>query len=354
MIPLFEIKNDIKDVAYFRRVIERGESWAQGKEIEEFENKFAKYLGTKCAVACNSGTSALHATMLLLGIGEGDEVIVPSFTFIATANAPLFVGATPVFADIEEETYGLDPNNVIMKITEKTKAIIAVHVGGCPCKIKELKEIADDYGLFLIEDACEAMGAKIGNKKVGTFGDISIFSLCQNKLITTGEGGMLAFSKKIWYKGLKRIISHGQEGIDFVQLGYNWRMPTALASLGISQLNKLESNIRDRRNNAHYLLEKLSSGERIPEDYFHVYQLFTLRFGNRDQVKKYLEKKGISSKVYFNPIHLTTFYKLMGHKVGELPVTEKVAKEVLTLPMYPELSKDEMGYIAKHVWKKIS
>ena len=158
----------------------------------------------------NSGTSALHALLLSYGIGPGDEVIVPSFTFIATANAPKFVGAKPVFADIEDITFGLDPRAVEAKITPKTKAIIPVHYGGFPCKIRELKKIADDHGIMLIEDAAEAFGASVKGKMVGTFGDSAIMSFCQNKIITTGEGGAVVTDNKELYERMKLIRSHGR------------------------------------------------------------------------------------------------------------------------------------------------
>lgn len=186
-IPLFKIYWDKEDIKAVTEAIKGGMNWAVGSNVEKFEKMIAKYIGAKYCVVFNSGTSALHATLLAYGIKEDDEVIVPSFTFIATANAPLFVGAKPVFADIEEETYGLDSEDVKEKITKKTKAIIPIHYGGCPCKIMELREVADDHNLILIEDAAESLGARIGDKKVGTFGDSTMLSFCQNKIITTGD-----------------------------------------------------------------------------------------------------------------------------------------------------------------------
>jgi len=276
--------------------------------------------------------------MIAYGISEGDEVIVPSFTFIATANAPVFVGATPVFADIEEETYGLNPNDVASRITERTKAIIPIHYAGCPCKIEELKEIADENNLLLIEDAAEALGAKIGNRKVGTFGDSAMFSFCQNKTITTGEGGAITTNSEDIYKKLKLIRSHGERK----GFGYNFRMSNILAALGLSQLKKIDKIIEMRRENAEYLNQELP-GMTAPKDYFHTYQMYTIRMDDRDTLKDRLEKKGIETKVYFDPVHLTDFYKQFGQI--NLPITEKISSEVLTLPMYPSLTKKEMNYI---------
>ena len=365
-IPLFKIYWDKEDTRAVSNAIEKGMYWAIGPNIEEFEKETSKYIGAKYCAVFNSGTSALHAALLAHGIGKGDEVIVPSFTFIATANAPLFVGAKPVFADIEEDTYGLDPEDVNEKITKKTKAIIPVHYGGSPCSIHELKGIAKDNGLILIEDAAEAFGARVRGKKVGTFGDAGILSFCSNKVITTGEGGAIVTNSKETYEKLKLTRSHGrlERGdyftspgyMDYVDLGYNFRMSNITAALGIAQLKKADKIIRMRRENAEYLTKKLSAiGELIlpsaPKGYFHVYQMYTTRVkgGKRDNLMKYLINQGIATKVFFHPVHLTHFYrKKLGYRV-KLPITEKVSRQVLTLPMYPTLTKEEMDYIAKKI-----
>ena len=319
-IPLFKIHWDNNDIKAVNKIIRKGECWANGPEADKFEKAIAKYVGTKYAVTFNSGTSALHAAMIILGIGKGDEVIVPPFTFIATVNTPKFVGATPVFADIEEETFGLDPESVRRKLTARTAAIIPVHYGGKPCKIKELKKIADDHKLFLIEDACEGLGAK-----VGTFGHMAVFSFCQNKMITTGEGGAITTNNKRYYEKLKAIRSHG----NLTGFGYNFRMPEMLAALGLSQLKKIKHNITARRKIAEKIL-----GKADPEN---VYQLLTIRSKNRNKLQKYLAEKGIQTKVYFKAL-------------ASLPVVNKVSKEVLTLPCYPGLTQEETDYIAK-IWK---
>jgi perosamine synthetase len=361
-IPLFKIYWDKEDIRAVNSAIERGMFWAIGPNIEEFEKGVSKYMGSKYCAVFNSGTSALHSALLAYRIGNGDEVIVPSFTFIATANAPLFVGAKPVFADIESKTYGLNPEDVKEKITKKTKAIIPVHYGGCPCLIRELKEIAEDNGLILIEDAAEAFGAMVNGRKVGTFGDATVLSFCSNKVITTGEGGAIVVNSKEVYEKLKLIRSHGRlesgdyftspEHMDYVDLGYNFRMSNITAALGVAQLKKVDKIIKMRRKNAEYLTKKLSAiDEIIPPSplrgYFHVYQMYTIRVetGSRDALSKYLAKRGIMTKVFFNPVHLTHFYKKLSYKV-ELPITEKIADQVLTLPMYPSLTKQEMNYIA--------
>ena len=217
-------------------------NWAAGPDVQAFEQEIAQYIGTKYALTFSSGTSALHAVLMAHSIGRNDEVIVPSFTFIATANSPLFVGAKPVFADIENKTYGLDPVDVNEKITKKTRAIMPIHYGGCPCRIKELREIADDNNLILIEDAAESFGAKIQDQKVGTFGESAMMSFCQNKIITTGEGGAIVTNSRDVYERMKLIRSHGRletadyfsttETMDYITLGFNFRISSITAALG--------------------------------------------------------------------------------------------------------------------------
>jgi perosamine synthetase len=364
-VPLFRIFWDNKDVEAVRNVIERGTYWTTGPTVTQFEKELADYSGSDYCVAFNSGTSALHALLLTYGIAHGDEVIVPSFTFIATANSPLFTGAKPVFADIEEKTYGLDPATLQEKITKKTKAIIPVHFGGSPCHIRELKEIADDHNLILVEDAAESFGAMIDNRKVGSFGDSAMFSFCQNKIITTGDGGCIVTNSEETYEKLKLIRSHGRqetsnyfssaEYMDYVTLGYNFRMSDISAALGISQLSKVGTIIELRRKNADYLASGLSSidGIRVPEapaGYFHVHQMFTIEVTGgskaRDDLMRYLSANGIGTKVYFYPVHLTHFYKTrFGYQGGELPITERVSSQVLSLPIFPGMSDEEMDYV---------
>jgi perosamine synthetase len=366
-IPLFKIYWDEDCVREVSEVIRSGMNWAIGPKVEEFEKAISEYIGTKFAVTFNSGTSALHAILLAYKIHEGDEVVVPSFTFIATANAVLFVGAKPVFADIEEETLGLDPESVNEKITERTKAIITVHYGGCPSKVRELREIAKNHKIILIEDAAEAFGAKVEGLKVGTFGDSSMLSFCQNKIITTGEGGAVVTDDERVYNRLKLIRSHGRledekyfssvHSGDYVELGYNFRLSNILAALGLAQMKKIDKIIEMRREKASLLTAGLSKIKYIippncPPGYFHVYQLYTIRVPSdlRDALMEHLTRRGIMAKIYFSPVHLTTFYREnFGFKGGELPVTERVSREVLSLPIYPTMTNDDITYIIKSV-----
>ena len=366
-IPLFEIYNDENDIKLISEEIASGKFWAVGSRISEFEEKIAAYIGTKHAVTLNSGTSALHAALLSQGIGKNDEIIVPSFTFIATANCALFTGAKPVFADIEENTCGLNPESVENLINENTKAIIPVHYGGCPCQIKELKDIAEDNDLILIEDAAEAFGASVDGKNVGTFGDLNVLSFCQNKVITTGEGGAIVTDSDELYEKLNLIRSHGRlEGadyfsssslFDYIDIGFNWRMSNLTATLGISQIQKVDKIIEMRQENVEYLSKRLVEETdeitipEVPKGYNHVYQLFSIFANNRDELIKYLGDNGISSKIYFHPVHQSEFYKNKLKYDVNLPVTESIFEKTITLPMYPSITTEQMDYIADTVGK---
>ena len=365
-IPLFKIYWNKEDINSITTTVRKGMYWATGPNIEKFEEKISQYVGRKYAVTFNSGTSALHAAFLSHGIGRGDEVIVPSFTFIATANAPLFVGAKPIFADIEDETFGLDPEDVKEKINNKTKAIIPVHYGGSPSLIRELKEIAEDYNLILIEDCAEAFGAKIKNKKVGTYGDSSMFSFCSNKVITTGEGGAITTDSKEIYEKLKLLRSHGRvensdyfssaERMDYVVLGFNYRLSNITAALGLAQINKVDEIIEMRRSKAKYMTSKLRDIREVItpntlNGYFHVYQLYSIRVNAklRDKLSKHLAEAGIMTKVYFHPVHKTSFYR---HKLkynSKLSITEKISSEILSLPIYPHITNKEVTYICEKI-----
>ena len=365
-IPLFKIYWDEEDVELVSSVLKAGANWTVGVQVTQFEETLCDYLGIKYCVTFNSGTSALHAGLLAHGIGQGDEVIVPSFTFIATANAPLFVGAKPVFADIEEKTLGLEPADVKKRISERTKAIIPIHYGGCPCLIEQLREIAQEYNLILIEDAAEALGASINGRKVGTIGDSAVLSFCQNKVITTGEGGAVVTNSSEIYKRLKLIRSHGgletadyfssTKHMDYVILGYNFRMSSITAALGLAQFTKLGKIIETRRRIAELMNQKLSPIKQLilpqpPQGFYHVYQMYTIRVQNglRDELIKHLAKKGIMTKVYFPPVHKTSFYRSELKYNCRLPTTESIAKEVLTLPIYPSLTREEIDYMVNEV-----
>jgi perosamine synthetase len=365
-IPLYRAFTDEGDVQRVSAVLRRGSNWAIGPEVEQFEKEVSSYVGRKYAVSFNSGTSALHASMIALDMGRGDEVVVPSFTFIATSNAPLFVGATPVFADIEPRTYGLDPGRVSDAITKKTKAVVPVHIGGLICEgAQELSKIARERGILLVEDACEALGSTAKESRAGTFGDVSILSFCANKLISTGEGGMVLTDRQDVCERLNLIRSHGRLekqpyfstslSPEYVSLGFNWRISSMTAALGISQMKKLERAIELRRKVARSLSARLSRVREVevplePDGLRHTYQMYTIKVkggrGTRDRLNEFLSGKGITSKVYFEPIHLSRFYrKRRGVRQERLPITEEVSGRVLTLPIYPTMTKEEVGYV---------
>lgn len=360
-IPLFEICWNDEEIEAVKKIIKSGVWSGEGEEVKKLEEEFAEYVGTKYAVAFNSGTSTLHTLLLAYGIKKGDEIITTPFTFIATANSALFVDAKPVFADIEKETYGIDPDKINELITRKTKVIMPIHYGGMICKINEIKKIAEDNNLILIEDSAQTLGATINGKKTGTFGDSASFSLSATKNITSGEGGLITTDSKEIYEKAKLIRSHGKSPTniyDHITLGYNFRMSNITASIARVQLKKIEKLNEMRRKNAKYLSEKLSKIEGIeifkePEWQRAVYQLYTIRVKNkkiRDKLENYLKEKGIQTKVYYPVVHLTTFYKkTFGYKGGELPVAEDLSSRVLSLPMYPTLTREQMDYIVEKI-----
>jgi dTDP-4-amino-4,6-dideoxygalactose transaminase len=358
-VPLFRIYWDQDDVDRVTEVIRSGAYWANGPQIALFEEGIRRYLGTGHALTFSSGTSALHAVLQAAGVGAGDEVIVPSFTFIATANAPIFVGARPVFADIEETTFGIDPEDLARRITPRTRAIIPVHYGGCPCRIQEIREIASDHGLLVIEDAAEAFGARVRGKRAGTFGNAAVLSFCQNKILSTGEGGAVVTDDPEWHRRLQLIRSHGrnEEGTDYfsttamqdyVTLGYNFRISSLTAALGLAQLSKVDHLIALRRAAAETYRRELHRRvprchvPEAPEGFEPVYQIFSVRVPERDGLSRHLESRKILTKVYFPPVHLTHYYrKVLGYDVS-LPVTERVSREILSLPFFPGISPEEI------------
>ena len=365
-IPLYKIFTDREDNRAVNKVLQRGMDWAIGPEITEFEKKLASYIGTKYCIAFNSGTSAGHAALLAININSG-EVIVPSFTFISTANWPLMVNAKPKFVDIEEENFGLNPERVKSEITKNTKAIIPIHYGGLPCKIIEINRIARNKKIPLIEDCAEAFGTKIKGVSVGTFGQMSIFSFAPNKILTTGEGGAICTDSRKIFEKLQLIRSHGRlinenyfktsQLPNYISIGYNWRMSSMTAALGLSQFDKLDRIIQLRRRHARFYVSKLKKINEIklpdePKDHLHVYQLFTIQLKNnliRHKLQKFLASKGIMTKVFFEPIHLSKFYKKSGFGKKSLSNTEKISRTVLSLPIFPGLKSEEITHICDSI-----
>ena len=368
-LPLYKIFTDDEDITLISKIIKRGRNWAIGPEIEEFEDALSNYLGSDYCLALNSGTSALHAAFLAYGLGVDDEVLVPSFSFISTANAVLFTNSRPVFVDIENDTLGMDPQKIEQMVTSKTKAIVPMDYGGLSCKIFEIQKIANEINLPLIEDAAECLGATVNGKKVGTVSDTAIFSFCGNKVITTGEGGAITTNSKDIYEKIKLIRSHGRvddklyfdnpEISNYVQVGYNWRMSSITAALGIAQLNKLDKIIKMRQERAELLSKKLSKITDIAvpkteskENIFQMYSIILKDNAQRNNLHKFLIEKQIFSKIYFEPIHLMKFYKeKFDYSEGMLPVTEDTSQRILTLPMYPNMTNEEMEYLVSSMYE---
>jgi perosamine synthetase len=361
-VPLFKISWDEDDVSLVKDTIQRGMQWSAGPNVKHFERILARYVGTKYAVLFNSGTSSLLAALYAHGIGGGDEVLVPSFSFISVAMAPLFLNAEPVFVDIEEDSLGVDPEQVESKITSRTKAVIVAHYGGCISKIKEIKRVAERHNLLVIEDAAEAFGLEVENIKAGAFGDCGIFSFCQNKAITTGDGGCVVTNSSEVYEKLKQINSYGQtkgNGFyhDYEGLGLNLRMSDITAALGISQMRKLKKNVKKRRQVAKRLSEGLKKieGVKLPSSVSRQASIFLfysirVKAATRDRLLRYLRKNGINAKVYHYPAHLSSFFqKRSCHRDWGLPVTERTWKEILSLPIYPDMKNDDVDYVVNAI-----
>lgn len=327
---------------------------AQGERVAEFEARFAAALGVPHAVASSSGTASLHLSLLALGIGPGDEVITSPFTFIASANAALFVGARPVFADIDPRTYNLRPEDVAARITARTRAILPVHLYGNPADMPALCALADRRGLLMVEDAAQAHGASIDGRPVGSFG-VGNFSLYPTKNITSVEGGMLTTGDAALAERVRLLRSHGQrERYRHEVLGYNLRMTDLHAAIGLVQLRHMAEFTARRQRNARYLTEGLAGAVETPyvaPGYTHVYHQYTVRIpgGRRDAVAAALRERGVGSAVHYPiPVHEQPLYRDLGY-AEHLPEAERAAREVLCLPVHPALSESDLETIVREV-----
>jgi perosamine synthetase len=321
-----------------------------GRATVDFEDTFARYHGVEHGVAFANGTVALAAIYLGLGIGAGDEVIVPSMTFISSATSVLHVGASPVFADVLPDTFTIDPNDVAQRITPRTRAILAVHYGGQPADMSELADIAKDAGLLLLEDAAQAHGARYQGKSVGGLARAAMFSFTPTKNITTGEGGIVTTNDGDLAARLRLLRNHGQTSLyEHAVLGYNWRMTEMQAAIGVVQLGRLDGIVRRKQANAVAFRERLS---RIPgvtppvarADREHVYMLYTtlIRSG-RDAVLDGMLAAGIEARLYFPPAHLQPVF---ARSQAELPVTESLSHRMLSLPFHAALTDEQLEAVA--------
>lgn len=325
---------------------------AQGPRVEAFEKAFAAYCGVKHAVATSSGTTALQTAVLAHGIGPGDEVITTPFTFIASANAVLFAGGKPVFVDINEHTYNIDPQLIEAAITPRTKAILPVHIFGNPCDMQAIMDIAARHGLVVIEDACQAHGAMVHGQKVGSFG-VGCFSFYPTKNITTAEGGIITTDDGELADRARLIRSHGQRQRYYHEtIGYNFRMTEIQAAIGQVQLGKLEQFIQSRRANAQYLTQRLKDVI-IPREApacRHVYHQYVIRVPDgRDRLAEQLRDRGIATGIYYPlPVHKQVAYQQLGYDY-HLPVAERACREVLALPVHPALTREDLDNIVEGV-----
>ncbi len=325
---------------------------AQGEHVAAFERAFADYIGVKHAVAVSSGTTALHLAMLAHGIGPGDEVITTPFTFIATANSVLYVGARSVFVDIEPDTFNVDPARIEEKITPRTKAILPVHLFGHPAEMDAIMEIAERHGLLVIEDAAQAHGAEYHGRKVGSFGT-GVFSFYPTKNMTTGEGGMVTTDDDRLAERLRLLRDHGMPRRYVHEvLGYNFRMTNIAAAIGLAQLRRLDEFNRVRIANAAYLSERLHRVVTpvVRPGVRHVFHQYTVRVpDSRDEAVEKLREAGIGVGIYYPiPIHRQPLYRQLGYD-DRLPVAERAAGEVLSLPVHPSLSRADLDRIVEAV-----
>lgn len=336
-----------------------------GPKIAEFEQAVASYTGAKYAVAISNGTSALHAACFAAGIGQGDEVITTPLTFAASANCVLYCGGTPVFADVDPYTYNIDPEDIRKKITDKTKAIIAVHLAGQPCDMDEIHSIAQEHNLIVIEDGAHALGSVYKGKKVGCLSDMTTFSFHPVKPITTGEGGMIMTDNEELYKRLVLFRSHGitrdnsmmtrNEGPWFYQqldLGYNYRITDIQCALGCSQMRKLDKFLKRRRelveryNNSFIECDNIVTPYQLPDTQsgWHLY-IVQVKNHDRKQVFETLRDKGIGVNVHYIPVYMHPYYREHGYKDVHCANAEEIYSHIISLPLYPGLTDEQQDYV---------
>lgn len=327
-----------------------------GKDLEEFEKEFAAFCGVKYAVGLDSGISALELGMRALGIGPGDEIITPANSFIASSSSISFTGAKPVLVDCLPDTYNIDPKCVEKAITKKTKAIMPVHLYGQSAEMDSILKIARKHRLFVVEDACQAHGALYNGKKVGSFGDFAAFSFYPGKnLGAYGDGGMLVTNKKNLAEKVGMMRNYGQKKkYDHQFLAWNRRLDNLQAAVLRVKLRHLDLWNKKRLENAE-IYSRLLSHFPVVVPYVspkvrHVFHLYVIQTEKRDELQRFLNEKGISTGIHYPlPIHLQKAYQSLGYKRGEFPVTEKLSKKILSLPMYPELSRREIEYVIEQI-----
>ncbi|MEA3326166.1 MAG: DegT/DnrJ/EryC1/StrS aminotransferase family protein [Chloroflexota bacterium] len=355
MIPIAKPYIGTREKELVMEVLDSG-MLVQGSKVAALETAFAEVCNVKHAIATTSGTTALHIALLAHGIGEGDEVITTPFTFIASANSILFTGATPVFVDIDIDTFNIDPKLIEAAITPRTKAILPVHLYGYMCDMKEIMDIAEKHKLIVIEDACQAVGASYQGKKSGSFGT-GTFSLYATKNVMSGEGGMVSTDDDEIARRCKLLRSHGMKVRYYHDmLGYNYRMSDLLAAIGVAQMERLEEFNAIRKENAKFLSENIKSVivPKVKLGYDHVWHQYTIRIdGNRDRdaAVKQLNGAGIGTGIFYPvPVHQQVYMReIIGD--NQFPVSEKLAKQVISLPVHPQVSQADLEKIVEEVNK---
>jgi dTDP-4-amino-4,6-dideoxygalactose transaminase len=341
------------------QVLESGQL-ADGPTVRAFEDDFADFCGVHNAVATANGTAALHAALHAVGVDEGDAVVTTPFSFVASANAIRFCGARPVFADVDPETFTLDPDAVAeaLETTEDAAAVLPVHLYGLPADVEELATVCDRHGVALVEDAAQAHGAAYEDRPVGSFGAAAAFSFYPTKNMTTGEGGIVLSDDPVVAERAARFVDHGRAPVDdgnayrHVEVGYNYRLSSVAAAIGLAQLERLPENNHRRRVNARALDEVLAPIPAVetptePDGRRHVYHQYTIRADDRDGLRNYLAEAGIGTGVYYpRPIHEQPAYDDVE---ASTPVAERAADEVLSLPVHPELTGDDVDRVANAV-----
>ena len=366
MIPINKPQIDDDERQEILKVLDEGiltsASNFGGKRVQDFERLLADFLHVKHAIAVNSGTAALHASILAAGIKESDEILIPSFTFVATANSVACTGAKPVFVDIEKDTYTMDPLDLENKITKKTRAIIPVHLYGHPAKMDEIKEIANKHSIIVIEDACQSLGSTYDGKQTGTLGQMGCFSMYASKVLTSGEGGAITTGSDEFAEKLRMIRNHGMvNGYDTRIIGFNMRLPEISAAIAKTQMKKIQSMLDKRASNARKLGQLLSNKIKdknivLPQENQRTkynWYLYTVALNDsRDKVKKFLNDSGIGAPIYYDPpVHQTPFYSKFYN--GELEITEWASKSVLSLPVHPSITEKDLDFMANKVEEAI-
>lgn len=333
-----------------------------GPKIAQFEESFAAYVGTRHGVGVNSGTSGLHLAMVAAGVGEGDEVITPSFSFIASANCVMYERATPVFVDVDPVTGNMDPAAFEAAITERTRAVIPVHVFGQPPDMDPILDIARRHNLVVVEDACEAIGAQYKGRAAGTMGDAAVFAFYPNKQMTVGEGGMIVTDRDDWQVLFQSLRNQGRDVFDgwlnHTRLGYNYRLDEMSAALGLAQLARIEELLEKRAQVAASYNQRIDDipGLQKPQIVETTTRMswfvYVVRFEDgrvRDQMVPFLQERGVPSRPYFTPIHLQPFYQQMGWKRGDLPHTERLGDTSLALPFSSVMSETQVDYVCEQL-----